>query len=58
MLEWVVEGSTARVIPLPGDSVRAFRGSRSKASVAALLRERRKERRRETLAGQSADDDK
>jgi AbrB family looped-hinge helix DNA binding protein len=26
-LEWIVEGATARIIPVPSDPVRAFRGS-------------------------------
>jgi len=30
-LEWIVEGATARVIPVFGDPVRAFRGSSKKA---------------------------
>ena len=46
-LEWVVEGATARVIPLPADPVRAFRGSGRKGMVKRLLEERRRERRRE-----------
>ena len=29
-LEWVVEGATARVIPLPADPLKAFRGSGKK----------------------------
>ena len=39
-LEWVVEGSTARVIPIPADPIRAFRGSGRKASVESLLSDR------------------
>jgi len=46
-LEWVVEGATVKVIPLPDDPVKAFRGSGGKGMVDKLLRERRKGRRRE-----------
>ena len=46
-LEWLVEGSTARVIPLPADAARAFRGSGKKGAVQRLLRERRRDRQRE-----------
>jgi AbrB family looped-hinge helix DNA binding protein len=47
VLEWVVEGQTARVIPLPADPIRAFRGSGPKGAVAALVRERKRDRQRE-----------
>jgi len=46
-LEWIVEGATARVIPLPSDPVRAFRGSGRKGMVKRLLEERRRDRQRE-----------
>jgi len=46
-LEWVVEGATARVIPLPSDPLKAFRGSGRKGMVRRLLRERVRDRRRE-----------
>lgn len=46
-LEWVVEGNTARVIPLPSDPVSAFRGSGKKGMVNRLLKERRRDRQRE-----------
>ncbi len=46
-LEWVVEGNTARVIPLPSDPVKIFRGSGKKGAVKRLLKERRLDRRRE-----------
>jgi len=47
VLEWVVEGSSARVIPLPDDPLKAFRGSGKSGLVELLLRERRRDRRRE-----------
>ena len=47
VLEWVVEGKTARVIPLPSDPVAAFRGSGRKGQVGRLLKERRRDRQRE-----------
>ena len=46
-LEWVIEGATARVIPVPEDPIRAFRGSGKKGLVKQLLRERRREWQRE-----------
>jgi AbrB family looped-hinge helix DNA binding protein len=50
MLEWVVEGATARVIPVPADPVRAFRGSGKKGLVNQLLKERRRDRLRENAS--------
>lgn len=46
-LEWVVEGNTARVIPLPPDPIRAFRGSGQKGLVKKLLQERKRDRQRD-----------
>jgi len=46
-LEWVIEGATARVIPVPEDPIHAFRGSGKKGLVKRLLRERRRDRQRE-----------
>jgi AbrB family looped-hinge helix DNA binding protein len=46
-LEWIVEGNTARVIPLPEDPIAAFRGSGQKGLVKQLLQERRRDRRKE-----------
>ena len=46
-LEWVVEGATARVIPVPADPIRAFRGTGQKGLVKKLLTERRRDRQRE-----------
>ncbi len=48
VLEWVIEDGTARVIPLPADPVRAFRGSGRSGQVKSLLRERNRDRRRES----------
>jgi AbrB family looped-hinge helix DNA binding protein len=49
-LEWVVEGNTARVIPLPSDPLRAFRGSGKKGMVKRLLMERQRDRQRENAS--------
>jgi AbrB family looped-hinge helix DNA binding protein len=46
-LEWIVEGATARVIPVPADPVRAFRGSGKKGLVKQLLKDRRRDRQKE-----------
>jgi AbrB family looped-hinge helix DNA binding protein len=46
-LQWIVEGSTARVIPLPADPLKAFRGSGRKGLVKILLDDRRSGRRQE-----------
>ena len=46
-LEWVVEGATARVIPVPANPIKAFRGSGKKGMVNQLLRDRRRDRLRE-----------
>lgn len=46
-LEWVVEGSTVRVIPIPDDPVAALRGSGTKGEVKRLLADRRRDRRRD-----------
>jgi AbrB family looped-hinge helix DNA binding protein len=46
-LEWIVEGATARVIPLPADPVKAFRGSGKKGLVKRLLKARRRDRQKE-----------
>lgn len=46
-LEWVVEGATVRVIPLPSDPVKTFRGSGKKGMVKRLLRDRRWDQQRE-----------
>lgn len=46
-VEWVVEGNTARVIPIPSNPIAAFRGSGRRGAVARLLKERRQDRRRD-----------
>lgn len=45
-LEWVVEGNTVRVIPLPNDPLAAFRGSGKGGTVKELLKDRRRNRSR------------
>jgi AbrB family looped-hinge helix DNA binding protein len=49
-VEWIIEGATARVIPVPDDPIRAFRGSGKKGLVKQLLKERRRDRQREDAA--------
>ena len=46
-LEWIVEGATARVNPVPADPVKAFRGSGKKGLVKQLLKDRRRDRQKE-----------
>lgn len=44
-LEWIEEGNAIKVIPLPKDPVKAFRGAgRSRYTTEKLLKDRRKER--------------
>jgi bifunctional DNA-binding transcriptional regulator/antitoxin component of YhaV-PrlF toxin-antitoxin module len=47
-LEWIVEGNTVRVIPLPADPLAAFRGSgkRKGGTQKELLKDRRRDRAR------------
>jgi len=44
-LEWIDDGETIRVVPIPADSIRAAKG-RSKGLYQRLLRERQRERQR------------
>jgi AbrB family looped-hinge helix DNA binding protein len=46
-VEWVLEGGAVKVVPIPADPVKAFRGSGPKGQVQRLLKERRRERIRE-----------
>jgi AbrB family looped-hinge helix DNA binding protein len=47
-LEWMVEGNTIRVIPIPKDPITAFRGrGKGVYTTQDLLRDRRQERRGE-----------
>jgi AbrB family looped-hinge helix DNA binding protein len=47
-VEWIVEGNTIRVVPLPKDPVAVFRGRGSRRfSTEHLIKERVEERRRE-----------
>lgn len=46
-LEWIVEGNTVRVIPLPDDPLAAFRGSGKGGTVKQLLKDRRRDRARD-----------
>jgi len=45
-VEWVIEGNTVRVVPIPEDPIAAFRGSGKKGTLKALLADRRRERLR------------
>jgi AbrB family looped-hinge helix DNA binding protein len=44
-LEWIDDGQTIRVVPIPPDPIRAAKGS-SKGLSRRLLEERERERRR------------
>jgi bifunctional DNA-binding transcriptional regulator/antitoxin component of YhaV-PrlF toxin-antitoxin module len=43
-LEWIDDGETIRVVPIPIDSIRAAKGS-SKGLYHRLMQERRRERK-------------
>ena len=47
LLEWIIEGNTARVVPIPDDPIAAFRGSGKKGEVRRLLADRRRDQRRD-----------
>jgi hypothetical protein len=42
-IEWIIEGGSARVIPVPADPIRAFRGSGKRGIVQQLIKARRRE---------------
>ena len=44
ILEWIVEGNTARIIPMPSDPIGAFRRSGKKGMVQRLLKDREADR--------------
>jgi AbrB family looped-hinge helix DNA binding protein len=47
-VEWIVDGNVIKVVPLPKDSVAAFKGRGSrKYSTERLIEERRAEREKE-----------
>ncbi len=46
-VEWVVEGASARLIPIPRDPISALRGSGRPGAVKRLLSERQRDRRTE-----------
>ena len=45
-LEWTIEGSALRVIPISDDPIAALRGSGRPGAVRRLLADRRRGRRR------------
>ena len=47
LVEWIVEGNTLRVVPIPDDPIAALRGSGRTGAVKRLLAERRRDGRRE-----------
>jgi AbrB family looped-hinge helix DNA binding protein len=47
-VEWVIEGNVIKVIPLPKDTIAAFKGrGRKKYSTEQLIKDRRNEREKE-----------
>jgi AbrB family looped-hinge helix DNA binding protein len=54
-VEWVVEGNVIKVIPLPKDTIAAFKGRGTrKYSSERLIKDRRGERRKETEKDRNA----
>lgn len=47
ILEWVVEGNTVRIVPIPADPIAALRGSGKAGAVKRLLADRKGDRRRD-----------
>jgi len=46
VVEWILEGNTLRVVPIPADPIAALRGSGRKGAVRRLLADRERDRRR------------
>ena len=46
-VEWVIEDGAAKLIPIPDNPVKAFRGSGKKGILKQLLNDRRKDRQKE-----------
>jgi bifunctional DNA-binding transcriptional regulator/antitoxin component of YhaV-PrlF toxin-antitoxin module len=46
-VEWVLEGGAAKLIPIPDNPIKAFRGSGKRGLVSELLKDRRKDRQKE-----------
>lgn len=54
-VEWVIEGNVIKVIPLPKDTIAAFKGrGRKKYSTEQLIKDRRNERKREDKKDRNA----
>lgn len=47
-LEWKGEAATARIIPVPADPVKVFRGAGKKGLVKQMLKDRRRDRQKES----------
>jgi AbrB family looped-hinge helix DNA binding protein len=45
VLEWVIEGNTVRVVPIPDDPIAALRGSGKAGAVKRLVDDRCRDRR-------------